>query len=134
MSDETEIAALVHSYAFLLDDGDVDGVVSLFEHATWRSDASDAIRRGPSEIRPVYEQLLASGEGARTRHLLTNVTISVQPEALHGTCRCYWTVLSTKPAQRIDTILSGQYLDEFVKVDGAWRFASRYITTDLAAT
>ena len=37
MSDVEEISALVHSYARLLDSGDVDGVTALFEHSTWRS-------------------------------------------------------------------------------------------------
>ena len=37
MSDADEITALVHSYARLLDDGDVDAVAALFEHSTWRS-------------------------------------------------------------------------------------------------
>jgi hypothetical protein len=37
MSDSEAITALVHSYARLLDAGDIDGVVALFEHSTWRS-------------------------------------------------------------------------------------------------
>ncbi|MGO8827266.1 MAG: nuclear transport factor 2 family protein [Acidimicrobiales bacterium] len=35
MSDADEITRLVHSYARLLDSGDVHGVAALFEHSTW---------------------------------------------------------------------------------------------------
>ena len=61
VTDETAITALVHSYASLLDAGDVDAVAALFEHSTWRSAASDVVRHGSAEVRPVYEQLVASG-------------------------------------------------------------------------
>ena len=35
------------------------------------------------------------------------------------------------PHQRIDVILSGQYVDTFEKVGGTWRFADRLIKVDL---
>jgi hypothetical protein len=59
MSDADEISALVHSYARLLDAGDVDAVVAMFEHSTWRSLPNGSKRRGSAEIRPVYEHLMA---------------------------------------------------------------------------
>ena len=46
MSDADEITALVHSYARLLDRGDVDGVAALFEHSTWRSLPNGSVLRG----------------------------------------------------------------------------------------
>ncbi len=131
MSDEAAITALVHSYAFLVDDGDIDAVAALFEHATWRSDASDVIRRGAAEVRPVHEELQASGDGARTRHLLTNLTVLIEPGATSASSRCYWSVLQADPGNRISVVLSGQYVDRFAKVDGTWRFADRFISVDL---
>lgn len=130
VSDETAITALVHAYAFLVDAGDVDGVVALFEHATWRSDASDVVRHGSAEVRPVYEQLVASGNGSRTKHLLTNLTVEVQPGATAASSRCYWSVLRSDTDNRLSITLSGQYIDRFAKVDGRWCFADRLITTD----
>ena len=132
MSDESEIIALVNRYAFLLDDGDIDGVAALFEDATWRSDRSDVVRRGASEVRPVYEQLVAGAGESSTRHLLTNLSVTVAPDALSASARCYWTVLSADGGDHpIAVSLSGQYVDRFAKVDGRWRFADRLVTTDL---
>lgn len=131
VSDEAAITALVHAYVFLVDDGDVDGVAALFAHATWRSDASDAVRRGAAEVRPVYEQLRASTGDARTKHLITNLTVTVEEGATTASSRCYWTVVSQDPDGGIRIARSGQYVDSFAKVDGIWRFADRLITVDL---
>jgi ketosteroid isomerase-like protein len=131
MSDEGAIAALVHSSALLLDRGDTDAVAALFAHSTWRSDPDGPVRRGSEEIRPVYEKLQTAVGSARTKHLLTNLTINVEPGRITASSHCYWTVLQragTIPT--IEIILTGQYLDRFGKIDGAWRFADRLITVD----
>jgi hypothetical protein len=117
MSDEAAITVPVHSYARRLGGGDVDAVVALFEHSTWRSEPGGSVRRGPAEIRPVYEQLLAHDRTYRSKHLLTNLSIDVQQADGTG--------------GRIEVSLSGQYADTFEKVDGAWRFTDRLITVDL---
>ena len=54
MSDVTEITKLVNSYGLLLDQGDIDGVVALFQHSTWRGDANRPVLRGSAEVRPLY--------------------------------------------------------------------------------
>ncbi len=132
--DEMAIAALVHSYARLVDTGDVDGVAALFEHATWRSDASDVVRRGSAEVRPVYERLFASAGASGTTHLLTNLTVEVEPGAMAASSRCSWSVLRSDSDNRLSITLSGRYSDRFAKVDGRWRFADRLITTDLVGS
>jgi hypothetical protein len=133
MSDEAEITALVNSYALLLDSGDMDAVSNLFEHATWRSDPYGTVLRGSAEVRPVYERLKVAAAGSpRTKHLLTNLTVTVEPGAQTASSHCYWTVLqNVVPTQRIDIILSGQYSDQFEKSDGKWRFTDRLIKVDL---
>ncbi len=131
MSDADEIAALVHAYARLLDAGDLDAVVSLFEHSTWRSLPHGSSLYGSAEVRPVYENLMARAGGVRTKHLLTNVSVEVAPGATTASSHCYWTVLRSDPGGPIDIALSGQYTDTFEKVDGRWRFTDRLIATDL---
>lgn len=133
MSDVNEITGLVDSYARLLDQGDVDAVASLFEHATWRSQPQRTILRGSTEVRPVYEGLQASADRP-TKHLLTNVTVEVGPGDIAATSHCYWTVLAEAPAgPGIEVILTGQYVDSSEKVDETWRFADCLIVVDLAA-
>jgi hypothetical protein len=132
MSDLTEISALIHSYAILLDQSDMDAVSALFEHATWRSEPGDTVLRGSAEVRPVYEQLKVPEGGPRTKHLLANLTVEVEPDASTASAHCYWTVLQNVCAgEPITMIFSGQYTDKFDKVDGKWRFTDRLITTDL---
>jgi hypothetical protein len=132
MSDESEITALVHSYAILLDNGDMDAVAALFEHSTWRADPGDTVWRGSAEVRPVYEQLIVPDGGPRTKHLLTNLTVDVEPGASMATSHCYWTVLqNVRAGEPITIIFSGQYTDTFERIEGNWHFADRLITTDL---
>jgi ketosteroid isomerase-like protein len=131
MPDADEIATLVHSYARLLDGGDVDGVAGLFEHSTWRSLPNGSLRRGTAEVRPVYEDLLARDSSRRTKHLITNLNVQVEPGATTASSHCRWTVLQWAPGEPICITLSGQYTDTFEKVDDRWRFSDRLITVDL---
>jgi ketosteroid isomerase-like protein len=133
MSDTDEITALVHSYALLLDGGDTEAVVALFEHSTLRSEPNGSVLHGSDEIRPVYQRLAADG-APRTKHLLTNLTVAVEAEAGTAASHCYWTVLREVPTGGIDVMLSGQYVDRFEKVDGSWRFADRLIRVDLGGS
>lgn len=133
MSDVAEITALVHASSFLLDEGDVDAVVALFEASTWRSDSRDEVLYGSTEVRPVYEQLRGSDNGLRTKHLLTNLTVDVEPGAGTASSRCYWSVLQARSGAGLTISLSGQYLDRFEKTSGRWHFADRLVKVDLAA-
>lgn len=133
MSDESEITTLVHSYARLLDGGDTEAVVALFEHSTLRSEPNGSLLRGVDEIRPIYQRLNADG-APRTKHLLTNLTVDVGEGATAAESHCYWTVLREGRSGGIDVMLSGQYVDRFEKVDGKWHFADRLIRVDLGGT
>ncbi len=130
ISDEAEITALIHRYAILLDAGDIDAVTELFEDATWHSDRSDLVRRGAAEVRPVYEQLMAAAETAGTRHLLTDVVVTVAPDSSSASARSHWGVVAAHSDHPSEAVISGQYVDRFAKVDGRWRFSDRLITTD----
>jgi hypothetical protein len=66
-----------------------------------------------------------------TKHLITNLTVDVEPGEASASSHCYWTVLQNVPVGPLEVSLSGQYLDRFSKVAGRWRFADRLITVDL---
>jgi 3-phenylpropionate/cinnamic acid dioxygenase small subunit len=132
MSDHEELTALVHSYARLLDEGDLDAVVALFDHSTWRSLPNGSLLRGSEEVKPVYVTLMAQSGKRRTKHLITNLTITVDPDATTASSHCHWTVLEGAPGGPIGPTLSGQYTDAFEKVRDGWRFTDRLITVDLA--
>ena len=68
---------------------------------------------------PVYEKLKTHEGSPRTKHLLTNLTVNVDPGGSTASAHCYWTVLqSLEPLRHLEIILSGQYKDTFEKVGG----------------
>lgn len=132
MDDRAEIATLVYDYARLLDAGDFDGVAALFEHATWRSAAHGTVLRGSGEVRTAYDRIRLHDGSPRTKHLITNLHIELGPGAHSASGRCYYTVLQgIVPGEPIETIVAGEYVDQYAKVDGRWRFADRLFIVDL---
>jgi 3-phenylpropionate/cinnamic acid dioxygenase small subunit len=132
-SDHQEITALVYSYARWLDAGDVDAVVALFERSSWRSWPEGSTLHGSAAVRPVYEKLMARSGERRTKHLITNLSIVVDPDGSTASSQSYWTVFRGAPGERIEIDLSGQYSDTFEKVATGWRFTDRLITVDLTS-
>ena len=130
MDGAEEIRSLIHSYAELLDAGDLDGVAALFEHATWRTSARAEVLRGSEQVREAYRGVILYDGVPRTRHVISNVTV-VCADAPVATARCYFTVLQAVPGLPLQPILAGQYHDEFEQVDGDWRFTDRLILPDL---
>jgi hypothetical protein len=131
VGDLEDITALVHSYAELLDAGNLDGVADLFSNATWRSAVTGTLR-GSEAVRRVYDRMVLYDGSPRTKHLLTNLTITLDAEGLTAAGTCYFTVLQgVIPGEPIQVVLSGRYVDRYAKVDGRWRFADRWFEPDL---
>jgi 3-phenylpropionate/cinnamic acid dioxygenase small subunit len=132
VGDREEITALVHRYAELLDGGDLHGVVDLFAHATWRSDATGAVLRTREEIRAVYERIILYDGTPKTRHLMNNLTVDLIDGADEASGRCYYTVLQGgEPGTPIQVILSGRYHDRYRRGPDGWEFADRLFIIDL---
>jgi ketosteroid isomerase-like protein len=121
--DVRAITALLHDYTYLLDAGDIDGVVALFAHAELRSTGHERVRRGTEEAREIYQDLIIYEDGTpRTMHQLTNVTVTVVGD--RATARSYFTVLAVT-AQGLHPILAGEYRDRFRRAPGGWEYAER---------
>lgn len=126
------ISNLIGEYALRIDAGDFAGVGELFANATISTDMGTSMT-GADEIRGMYEQWTRrypDNGTPHTKHLVTNLIIDVDDDAGTGTCRTYYTVLQSTPALPLQPIITGTYRDTFERVDGVWRFASRYMTTD----
>ena len=123
VSDVAEITALIHEYAYRLDQGDLDGVAAMFAHAELRSTRGDAIRRGVSEARTLYDSVIIYDDGTpKPMHQLTNVTVEVDPPTARA--RSYFTVLQVT-ALGLHPILAGEYRDRFSLIQGRWEFTER---------
>ncbi len=130
MDDADAIRALIHSYAELLDAGDLDGVAALFEHATWRTSTRAEVLRGAAQVRDAYRGVILYDGTPRTRHVISNLTV-VSNGSPVASARSYFTVLQAAPGFGLQPVLAGRYHDELERVDREWRFTDRLILPDL---
>jgi 3-phenylpropionate/cinnamic acid dioxygenase small subunit len=139
MGARDDITAIVHRYAELLDDGDVEGVVAMFSRATWRSAATGTVLRTPDELRAVYSALIpADGSPPRTRHLMHNLVITydhgTDESADDATARCSYTVLEGgDPGAPVRILVVGRYEDTYHRDDDGWYLTDRLFHLDLDA-
>jgi 3-phenylpropionate/cinnamic acid dioxygenase small subunit len=136
MGARDDITAIVHRYAELLDDGDVEGVVAMFSRATWRSAATGTVLRTPDELRGVYSALVpADGSAPCTRHLMHNLVITHDDGADDATARCSYTVLEgADPGAPVRILVVGRYEDRYERDDDGWHLTDRLFHVDLDAT
>ena len=122
------IRDLVTRYNSNGDTGRFDEVVELFAPDAVMDVASLGVRRGRDEIRTIFTGTRDSTDfGDRpvyVRHVVGTHQIDLIDEA-RATGRAYYFVLT---AVGLDHW--GRYLDEYVNVDGVWKFAKRRVTTD----
>jgi 3-phenylpropionate/cinnamic acid dioxygenase small subunit len=130
VDDADAIRSLIHSYAELLDAGDLDGVAALFEHATWRSSNRSEVLQGATQVREAYQGVILYDGSPRTRHVISNVTVVCNGSPV-ASARSYFTVLQATPGLDLQPILVGRYHDELERVDDGWRFTDRLILPDL---
>lgn len=126
-----EIENLIARYAYLVDDGDFDGLAALFADAAFRLNGGPTAR-GAEVASLARASLRTYDDGTpRTRHVTTNLLIEVDPDGTTARGRAYFTVFQALPDFPLQPIAAGRYADRFVRRDGAWRFESRDVSTDL---
>lgn len=133
MSDDSgAIKNLVHSYAELLDTGDLERVGRLFERATFRVRAGAEELRGAKAVQQFLENTIQLYDGIpSTKHVITNVSVAVDEDRRSATARSYYTALQARPELSLQPILAGRWHDRFERNGGRWEFADRLIYTDL---
>jgi SnoaL-like domain len=131
-SDVLEITALVNRYGELIDTGQLEAVVDLFDGATWRSAATGEILRSREEVRAVYGRIILYDGTPRTRHLMSNLSIELDDDLDQASGQCCFTVLQgIEPGEPIQTILAGRYHDRYRRTEAGWRFSDRLFVVDL---
>ncbi len=127
-----QITALIYRYAECIDAGDFDGIASLFEHATVRS--GEHAFSGHEVLRDLWSGMVRIYDNGTplTKHVISNVIVTVDPGGDSATARSYVTVLQAKPPELpLQVIVSARHHDTFERVDGVWRFSERIDITDL---
>jgi 3-phenylpropionate/cinnamic acid dioxygenase small subunit len=129
---ETQITNLLYRYAECIDNGDLEGAATLFEHARIRiggpdtgEDTIDATR-----LLAIWKSLIVLHRDGtpRTKHVTTNPIIEVDEDAGEASCRSYYTVLQQTDELPLQTIVTGRYHDRFERVDSQWRYTYRDLT------
>ena len=124
--DHVLITNLVYLYAELVDSADFDGLGEMFSDAVLYAGGEPL--RGAAAIRQNFVdwvRVYPDNGTPHTRHLTSNLIIDVAEDAQTATARSYVTVLQYGPGNTLTPIFFVRYFDEFHRVDGAWRFASR---------
>jgi hypothetical protein len=132
----TAIAGLIYGYAEAVDLGEFASVSRMFDQATYRAVAGDAVHvmEGPAKLLAHLERLVIRNDDGTpgTKHVTTNLIIDIDESAGTATSRSYFTVLQAAPGPTVAVIVAGRYHDTFARgPDGSWRFTDRLIFSDL---
>lgn len=128
----SQISQLIFEYAERIDAGDLGGVADLLAGAAFGAGTGPLVT-GRDAILALYKSTVRLYEDGtpRTKHLVTNLAVKVDPSSETASSRSYFTVLQQVPGGPLAPIVSGRYRDQFVNHDGIWRFSERRIHTDL---
>jgi uncharacterized protein (TIGR02246 family) len=126
VEDELAIQRVITEYAVRLDAKDIDGYLELFaEDGIWQVGTTQ--RRGREEIRAMLEGLYGQTEvepyGYEQFRMVGNFQIEVDGD--RATARSRHVEYIRGERGNPDAILSGLYVDEFVREGGAWKIAHR---------
>jgi uncharacterized protein (TIGR02246 family) len=125
---ELAIRNLISRIAILADQGDLDEYADQFtEDAEWLFPGVP--RHGRADILAGARTRRAdgvTGPGSATRHVITNVSVTVEGPDRAAADSYFIFLQDTSAAPTIFNM--GAYRDSFVRADGAWRLARRQIT------
>lgn len=122
------IRDLVARYNSYGDSGRIDQMLDLFAPDAVL-DIDGELHEGVDAIRSVFTGTVERTAGAEAgpaylRHGTSTHQIDLVDDT-HATGRCYFFVLTTVGLDHW-----GRYVDRYVVIDGAWRFASRRVLVD----
>lgn len=129
-SDELALQQLLSNYCDLIDRGDIDEFATLFAKGAWGIVGDMA--SGADEVSAVLQNVILYDGVPNTRHLSSNVCITVDASGESATATSCITVMQHVPGDfPLQPIFIGSYHDTFAKQNGAWHFVERAITPDL---
>ena len=129
LSDGDQIRNLLGSYCRLIDAGDFDGVGGLFADADLCTEDGTVIASGARAAADLYAGTTRRHHDGTplTQHLVANTVLeTITPDSIRATSTyVVFQVTDTLPLQ---PIVTGTYVDTFVRTARAWRFAERRFT------
>jgi len=129
VNDCDEIRNILGTYCELMDAADWSAVGQLFAHARLVTEDGTPFAEGAAAVQALYEHGTKLYDGSpRTRHVTANSIIDVAGD--RAAVRSSYVVFQAVPGFPLQPIITGRYRDEFVRSDGAWRFAQRCFLVD----
>lgn len=122
-----ELTARIHQYCELFDTGPFDEFAAQFEHGQWHraEPGAAATRRWIDDWVHLYD-----GRPS-TKHVTTNLIVTVDEAASTALARADITVWQSLPGFPLQPIFAGRYRDQFARVGGEWRWVRRQTIGDL---
>jgi 3-phenylpropionate/cinnamic acid dioxygenase small subunit len=126
MEDESTIRRMLIEYGAFLDAKDYASYAALFApDGVWQGGFGTFT--GPAAIAAMLTANLGAPEAGYVNktnfHMLTNPLIEIDGDRAHVESKyLFWTA---SPDNRPTPLLAGRYVDEFVRVNGAWKIARR---------
>ena len=132
MDSREAIERLLYAYSDTIDRGDFEATAQLFGDDGLYGMLGSGAAQGTQQVLATFERSVRLYDGVpRTRHIVTNVIIDVEPGATTGTARSYVHVMHQPPGMPLVPIAAGTYHDRVHLVNGDWLFAERRMHIEL---
>jgi len=134
MDDARQIENLIYQYADSIDRGELEQVAELFRDGSIVSRKHNSRQTGYDAVLTMYQRscrIYPDCGTPKTKHLTTNVRISMDPGSSTATANSYYTVIQATDQLALQPIISGRYHDTFRKVNSLWQFYEREMMVDL---
>jgi hypothetical protein len=124
------ILNLIHRYPELVDAGDFAGVGELFRNGTlvFEDAAGNTVAEltGSAAVAASYSGVRLHSDGTpRTRHVISNPIVDIDPSGESATCRYYVTVFQQAEGFPLQPVWANRYEDRLQRVGGEWRISRR---------
>jgi ketosteroid isomerase-like protein len=137
-ADRLSIRELIDAYAHCADRRDAEGQMRLFTDDTEfqvfmnsRSPEPSYVLHGRDALAPVFADL---NQYQATTHFNGQSTVQLRGDTASGESYCIAHHLTVADDKCTLMLASIRYLDDFVKIADAWRFARRKLMVDWAET
>lgn len=127
------ITNLLYRYAELMDQGKLEAVAALFQHARIKMRGSEPLLDS-AQLLDVWRShvVLYPCGTPRTQHVVTNPIIELDDVAGRAAVRSCYSVYQATEGFPLQLIAAGRYHDEFERHEEVWRFSYRdYSMLDL---
>jgi 3-phenylpropionate/cinnamic acid dioxygenase small subunit len=126
-ADRSAIEQLLADYAWYVDRGEFEAFAELFRHGTWNG------KVGYEATLAWLRQNVILYEGVPlTHHVISNVTIEIDPARDRATARSYITVFQRTPSDdSVRVVTANSYDDVLAKRPEGWAFEQRLVARRL---